>query len=244
MTKKNLYHGAWKLRATAALVLALALSTFPAAFSRAVNAQTPPKASAQTPAKTTAPAARESKGGQNEGIKVHGHWTIDVRNPDGTLVTHSEFENALTAQGKDALAQYLARVSTVGLWQILLTSTGTNPWGSAAGGIVEQNDPNAASGNPPNPSKVLTVSYNGTNSTISLSGNITAPQAGGINMVETRNFYCSPTVGASGCTQGFVNIFSMTATAISSPANGSCPVNTVCVVAGQIVQVTVVISFS
>src|SRR6267378_4379919 len=94
MTKNNLYHGAWKLRATGALVLALALSTFPAAFSRAVKAQTPLQATAQAPAKTTASPASESKGGQKEGITVHGHWTIDVRNPDGTLVTHREFENA------------------------------------------------------------------------------------------------------------------------------------------------------
>ena len=30
-----------------------------------------------------------------EGIKVHGHWTIDIRQPDGTLATHREFENSL-----------------------------------------------------------------------------------------------------------------------------------------------------
>jgi len=28
---------------------------------------------------------------------VHGHWTIDVREPDGTLVSHNEFENALVS---------------------------------------------------------------------------------------------------------------------------------------------------
>ncbi|HSP63214.1 MAG TPA: hypothetical protein VLQ90_09555, partial [Pyrinomonadaceae bacterium] len=91
MTKNSLYHAAWKLRATGALILALALSTFPLAFSLAVKAQTPAKAA-------TSPAV-ESKGGQKEGIKVHGHWTIDVRNPDGTLVTHREFENDLQADG-------------------------------------------------------------------------------------------------------------------------------------------------
>ena len=40
---------------------------------------------AQTPAPSGGPA---------EGIKVHGHWTIEVRDPDGTLVTHREFEKA------------------------------------------------------------------------------------------------------------------------------------------------------
>lgn len=33
--------------------------------------------------------------GQHEGIKVHGHWTIEVRNPDGSMTRHLEFENAL-----------------------------------------------------------------------------------------------------------------------------------------------------
>src|SRR5947208_12840021 len=122
MTKKNLYHGAWKLRATGVLVLALALSTFPAAFSRAVKAQTPVKA-------TTSPAG-ESKGGPKEGIKVHGHWTIEVRNPDGTLVTHREFENALTSDGGFALSAVLGRALTLGLWRIQLEvwGAGTSPW--------------------------------------------------------------------------------------------------------------------
>lgn len=33
--------------------------------------------------------------GQSEGITVHGHWVIDVRNPDGKLVNHVEFENSI-----------------------------------------------------------------------------------------------------------------------------------------------------
>jgi hypothetical protein len=36
-------------------------------------------------------------------IKVHGHWLINVRNPDGTLADHREFENSLAIdQGGDA----------------------------------------------------------------------------------------------------------------------------------------------
>src|SRR5438093_5811943 len=136
MTKKNLYHGAWKLRATGVLVLALALSTFPAAFSRAVKAQTPVKA-------TTSPAG-ESNGGPKEGIKVHGHWTIDVRNPDGRLVTHREFENALTPDGGNTLAKIFGRINMPGLWQILLNSSpdSIGPWGPNTNGwMTEPNDP-------------------------------------------------------------------------------------------------------
>ncbi len=49
-------------------------------------------------ASTNTPAPAEpnlpSKGGQ-EGIKVHGHWSIEVRNPDGSVDKHVEFENSL-----------------------------------------------------------------------------------------------------------------------------------------------------
>lgn len=46
--------------------------------------------------------------GAHEGIKVHGHWTIEVRNPDGTLVTHREFENSFKqSSGAPLLASLL-----------------------------------------------------------------------------------------------------------------------------------------
>lgn len=40
---------------------------------------------------------KPSGDGKHEGIKVHGHWTIEVRDPNGTLVTHREFENSLVS---------------------------------------------------------------------------------------------------------------------------------------------------
>lgn len=38
---------------------------------------------------------KSSARGAHEGITVHGHWTIEVRNPDGSVVRHVEFENSL-----------------------------------------------------------------------------------------------------------------------------------------------------
>ena len=49
-----------------------------------------------------------------EGIKVHGHWTIDVRNPDGTLVTHREFENSLVQAGSSGGGKYLSHLLSCG----------------------------------------------------------------------------------------------------------------------------------
>lgn len=66
---------------------------------------------------------RNRQGAQNpqavprKGIKAHGHWTIDVRNPDGTLASHHEFENALDGLGgRAALAFQLSGTGTAGTW--------------------------------------------------------------------------------------------------------------------------------
>jgi hypothetical protein len=52
-----------------------------------------PAASVTARAQST--TRKPARKGQSEGIKVHGHWTVEVRNPDGKLVTHREFENSL-----------------------------------------------------------------------------------------------------------------------------------------------------
>jgi hypothetical protein len=58
-----------------------------------------PNAVAKPPATSAnARASAEEKPaakGTQEGIKVHGHWTIEVRNPDGTVDKHVEFENQI-----------------------------------------------------------------------------------------------------------------------------------------------------
>lgn len=54
----------------------------------------------------------------DEGIKVHGHWTIDVEEAGGRLVSHNEFENALVSVGADLLSQILGHQKGVGAWQV------------------------------------------------------------------------------------------------------------------------------
>jgi hypothetical protein len=58
----------------------------------------PPKPAAQPVQREEAEAGAPKKVGA-EGVKVHGHWVIDVRNPDGTLVEHRDFQNSLTTGG-------------------------------------------------------------------------------------------------------------------------------------------------
>lgn len=51
-----------------------------------------PVAQTAAPKPTAEPAGAKAI---STGIQVHGHWTIEVRNPDGSLVRHVEFENSI-----------------------------------------------------------------------------------------------------------------------------------------------------
>lgn len=73
---------------------------------------------AETPSGTEKPKA----GREGEGIHVHGHWVIEVRNPDGTLAQRREFENAL-ADGGNLLESLLLGTETPGAWTIILRDT-------------------------------------------------------------------------------------------------------------------------
>lgn len=90
-------------------------------------------AAAQTStAESTATKTQGPRKGPNEGITVHGWWTIEVRNPEGKVVTHREFENALSVQGANILTNFLLNLWTPGIWNVSLggTSTQANPCGA------------------------------------------------------------------------------------------------------------------
>lgn len=55
-------------------------------------------------------------------IQVHGQWTIEILDPDGSLVSRNQFENSLAAGGAAALADLLGRRITTGYWNILLAN--------------------------------------------------------------------------------------------------------------------------
>lgn len=61
--------------------------------------------------------------GPNEGIAVHGDWTIEVYNEDGTLDERVEFENALHPEGAANLTGVLSGLfGGVSYWAIGLGS--------------------------------------------------------------------------------------------------------------------------
>lgn len=205
------------------------------------NSSTAAGAKSQSNEEETAPEKnapnRENfqQSGQHEGIKVHGHWTIEVRNPDGKLVTHREFENALDNFGGRLLAQYLARNETVGQWNVALLAGNTFLY-------IDEPGPAAGAPNPGTVIGVLTVSVSA-NGALVLSGTGTAPISATITSVSSQTSSCSANIAPSMCnvasgneTGGSLGVLPyLTSATLASPVS---------VTAGQTIAVTVNISFS
>lgn len=154
---------------------------------------------------------------QDEGIKVHGDWVIEVLNPDGTLVTRHEFKNALTADGKQFLANLLAQ-------QVQLVATHVDLWIDNGAGYSA-----VRISKPPNGNLVVS----------------TDPSAGPVNLSGSTS-----NTGSANWVIGFVG------TAITE-CNADCSTTRVrlltrrdltdgpiTIAPGQIIQVTVRLSFS
>jgi hypothetical protein len=190
-----------------------------------------PSGSSQAPApreggkageEESAPANREHAGGPQEGIKVHGHWVIDVRNPDGELVTHREFENALIQGGQTFLETVLLRAGSVGYWQVLLDAV-TNNYLLTEPGDATQGNGNTLVFN------TLAIGGSG----VTLFGTFTAASSDTVGSVYSIANKCVNSPPQSPCGGGGNSPFTFTTL---SPG--------VSFVSGQIVQVTVKITFS
>jgi hypothetical protein len=180
--------------------------------------------------------SRKPSGASLGGIKVHGHWTIEVRNPDGTIAASREFQNSLVVSGGLILGAILTHQRKPVFWEVDLLN---NPSGSVC---TSGNPPHNAdchileagfTAGYPNQFGTLTVSMpsSGENDgKLVLQGSATASFAGQIGQVETTlGTTCLPTA----CDTG-TNIFTF-ADLAGQPVN---------IQAGQTIDVTVVISFS
>jgi hypothetical protein len=108
----------------AALLAFLALY---APVGHAQSASAPLTRPAGTVTRRASPAAKAPGNSTQEGIKVHGHWTIEVRNPDGKVVSHQEVENGLDPiEGADAITGVLSGEYTPqGFFVEVNSNTGT-----------------------------------------------------------------------------------------------------------------------
>ena len=178
-------------------------------------------------------------------IKIHGHWVIEVRNPDGTVADRREFDNALTESGRVHLAQVLARTVTPSFWMIELGDPGTPPcfffWskGFPVSGCVTVEQSQTAFVRP-GVVATLTKGLGGPgNGQLILSGHVTAEVAGQISRVATAQAACLNTVAPTACASIDGGI-PFTSHDLRDAQGAAAPIP---VIAGQIVQVTVTFSF-
>ena len=184
--------------------------------------------------------------GVDTGIKVHGHWVINVFSPNGQLVSHTEFENSLQSTGILMLAQILVRNSSVGIWELSFAGTSgpCNALYPASGGtcIIREGAGTGTSmtgltncpcvSNMPPPQLVPPLVRN----EMELVGALTFPSAGNVTQVETVVDYCGGNTAPQTCAATPSSNL-----AIFTSANLPTPVS---VAANQLVQITVTFSFS
>jgi hypothetical protein len=191
----------------------------------------------------SAQTAARPAGGPQEGITVHGRWVVEVRNPNGSLASRTEFNNALD-QGSQVLVNLLSRTGIPTRWEVLLASGGStgSPCQGGTGGkyantcrIIE-----SAANNPTNgtaESRSLVVTPAGTS--LSMTGTITALADGVVGRVSTSLGTCTIASTFESCSMaGGPILFSDAALGM----NGKPP--EVPVVAGQIIKITVTFTFS
>jgi hypothetical protein len=173
--------------------------------------------------------------GRHEGIKIHGHWTIEVRNPDGTVATHREFENSLLGNGAQFLGAILGRHNAVGAWSLSVSSSTVQPCVSAASPVqctIAEPALGATGGG--NIFSTLSVSVGATGSLL-LSGTAVAGQSGTIDTVQSADYVCANTVSPSACPPSATATFQFTQGTVNPAVNVSL---------GQTVAVTVTFTFS
>jgi hypothetical protein len=175
-----------------------------------------PSASGSTPAKTDA-------------IKVHGAWTIEIRDRGRTVRT-ARFHNELTTKGAETLVSILARQNSAGQWMIGLTPQlcGTPTaqqycWIDESGGTVAQTH-----------TLVLSTPDTGDDAgKLVLKATLVAGIDNSITTVQTSLIQCPPSTAPATPCGGSGYLFSRRDLATPIP-----------VVAGQQVLITVKYSFS
>jgi hypothetical protein len=168
-----------------------------------------------------------------EGVQVHGHWQIEVRDPDGSTVETREFENDF--YGGVALTDILLRNRTPAPWVVKLhgSAPSTHPCtfdGAAFPCSITEASSSLIAKSCCFLSKNLVKEDLDTS--FRLRGNATASRDGDIGAVQTVLPSCVPNTAPSSCKSGTEALFTSTT------------VSPVSVLNGQQVLVVVTISFS
>jgi hypothetical protein len=217
------------LRCTVFTTLVFSVLCFAAAPAALAQATLSGNAKAALTASHAAPQAeRPSSGGMHEGVKVHGHWVIEVRSPKGKLLSHTEFENSLFKNNNlfdpQLPQEFLSRQYTVGEWGITLGDASASPCAATLpaefGPILNQpvflafsgpfcvlselgnaaiQPQNCGSASASGCSSNLQVAISNQFENLTLSGSVTVPNSGTISQVQTMVSTCGPTVSPAAC---------------------------------------------
>jgi hypothetical protein len=246
----------FKPAALAALLTLAAVATAPLP---AQQTAAPVKAAHSAPAtavdeeESVAPAKPGS-----EGIKVHGHWILDVKDKDGKLVEHRDFQNALyTTTGVSAIISLLGGQHVPNSFTILLYDSQSNPYRiypptTSTLLPVGARVCSSAAGTPacnPNLITTLHLDSRGYYDSIILAGTFAPSTAISLTTVRTNanacfNFDNTP-VSLTPAQCAAFNSYSSTAIGVGDyDFTGTVLTTPLSVAAGQTVSVTVILSFS
>lgn len=202
-------------------------------------------------AAVAAPPVAGGADAANETVAVHGHWLIEVQNPDGSVADRREFSNALSS-GPGAGPIFFTDVlrgMAPGAWSVSLTS-GSPPLpcgifaGGAAGNIrcVVAEPRSAQSGNP----VFKTLTFLASAAALVMRGTAVIQFDSTIDQVSTQAFVCPATTTPAACTgtglSGATFTLRQVTFAILDGVAGRPAA--VPVVAGQQVLITVTLSFA
>jgi hypothetical protein len=189
-------------------------------------------------APTCAAQSVEAAGASTGGIKVHGHWTIEVRDPDGTIVSRDEVQNAFnTASGGQFLSQMLAGIITPGAWVVAVGSTPECHPGATSFLACTIAEPSTSGMAFDSHNLTATVPTTGPNAgKLVLRGSVRAPSAMTLHSLQSMLWSCPQGTAPASCVSPAftsLTLFSGKALAINRA-----------VVADQVIDATVVISFT
>lgn len=181
------------------------------------------------------------------GIGVHGAWSVQVIDPDGTVVREAAFDNGFI--GHDVLMDVFTSTRTVGGWGIALNGN-TNLCNETS---TLCSTYEADLGFPPSDARFDTLTVervgSGGTSALVLSGSIVAgSQATDIDIVRATMVTCASTATAEACSSGGALgsasffTFKRVDTMDWDPTNETTSDGPIPVAPGQTVQVTVEIT--
>jgi len=213
----------------------------------------------------------EPNDGAHQGVKVHGHWAIEVKNPDGSIAKHVEFENSLVKDGFGDLLLAFALTGRMAAteWALQLNASGTEPVLCSATNSVYCTgvlSPSSLLGQefcagtsaPTCTTGTMAIPSSKSNSFgILITGTIKPLMAGNITSVQTVLAGCTDSLLEAGfsipgqtsfspqtCATANIHTLNLSSQFIFNTFTSTSSFAPIPVVAGQIVAITVTITFS